>query len=128
MHYPQVAATLPGADEFEGLESRNGELLACLVRYFQQTPEASLGTLVVDWLEDPRLQELFLRLNEIAFESDLIKSPEKIQDNLQGAIQRLLREHRPENELDALLQKNRQSPLNREEKQRLNELLSRRHH
>ncbi|NVK42608.1 MAG: DNA primase [Oceanospirillaceae bacterium] len=126
LHFPRDAASLPRADEFEGLpDQHQSRLLARLVRYFQETPDSSLGTLVVDWLDDVQLQELFLVLNEIAYESDL-ESPEELRKNFHGAIQRLLHEHRPEHELKSLRSKSLQT-MTADEKQRLIELSRYRH-
>jgi len=91
------------------------------VDYLQKTPHASLGTLVIDWQDDPQRSAWLMLLNEIAHNTPLADGAEQeLQDN----IAKLIRERRPEIELDALLKKNRQSPLTQHEKQRLTALLA----
>ncbi|GGO85223.1 DNA primase [Marinobacterium nitratireducens] len=125
LHFPQLADRLPAASDLKGLKEPNSDVLIALIDYLQQTPGASLGTLVVDWQDEPQHAAWLMLLNEIAHNSPLHQDPEQeLKDN----INRLIQVHRPEGELDALLRKNRQSPLTRDEKQRLNELLARRQH
>ncbi len=121
LHFPQLAARIPQASELQGMAESNGEVLIALVDYLQKTPNSSLGTLVIDWQDDPQRSAWLMLLNEIAHNTPLHEGAEReLQDN----IKRLLRERRPEIELDALLKKNRQSPLTQDEKQRLTALLA----
>ncbi|WP_020681707.1 DNA primase [Marinobacterium rhizophilum] len=121
LHFPQLAASIAPASELQGMAERNADMLIALVDYLQTTPNASLGTLVIDWQEDPQRSAWLMMLNEIAHNTPLTDGAER---ELQDAIKRLLRERRPEMELDALLKKNRQSPLTQDEKQRLTQLLA----
>ncbi|MCP8689145.1 DNA primase [Marinobacterium sedimentorum] len=121
LHFPRLAASIPAASELQGMAERNADMLIALVDYLQTTPNSSLGTLVVDWQEDPQRSAWLMLLNEIAHNTPLADGAER---ELQDAVSRLLRERRPEMELDALLKKNRQSPLTQAEKQRLTALLA----
>ncbi|UTW14244.1 DNA primase [Marinobacterium rhizophilum] len=124
LHFPELATSLPPASELQGTAERNADMLIALLGYLQSTAGASLGTLVIDWQEDPQRAAWLMMLNEIAHNTPLQQGAER---ELQDTIARLLRERRPEMELDALLKKNRQSPLTQDEKQRLNALLTSRH-
>jgi DNA primase len=121
LHFPQLASRIPAASELQGMAESNSDVLAALVDYLQKTPHASLGTLVIDWQDDPQRSAWLMLLNEIAHNTPLADGAEQeLQDN----IAKLIRERRPEIELDALLKKNRQSPLTQHEKQRLTALLA----
>ena len=124
LHRPELAAGQPQADLLHGLNEPNIELLIELLRYLQQTPDASLGTLVVDWQHDPQRQPLLMLLNEISHQDPVLGDIDASQ-LLSETMQRLIGRHF-EARIDALLKKSRQTPLTTEEKQQLQSLLTNR--
>lgn len=121
LHHPELATSQPEASLLKGLQEPNIELLVELLSYLQQTPDASLGTLVVDWQHDPRRQPMLMLLNEIAHLDPVLGDIDAGQ-LLGETMQRLIGRHF-EARIDALLKKSRQTPLTVEEKQQLQSLL-----
>lgn len=124
LHHPQLAAEQPEARLLQGLRESNIELLIELLDYLQQTADASLGTLVVDWQQDPRRQPLLMLLNEITH-LDPVVSNTNASQLLNDTMQRLIARH-SEARIDELLKKSRQTPLSKDEKQQLQSLLLKR--
>lgn len=124
LHRPELAANQPEANVLNGLREPNIELLIELLRYLQETPGASLGTLVVDWQQDPQRQPHLMLLNEIAHLDPVLGDIDAGQ-LLSETMQRLIARH-SEARIDELLKKSRQTPLTDDEKQQLQTLLTRR--
>jgi DNA primase len=124
LHRPELAASQPEANVLNGLREPNIELLIELLRYLQETPGASLGTLVVDWQQDPQRQPHLMLLNEIAHLDPVLGDIDAGQ-LLSETMQRLIARH-SEARIDELLKKSRQTPLTDDEKQQLQTLLTRR--
>ncbi len=121
LHHPELAAGQSEASVLKGLQEPNIELLIELLEYLQQTPGASLGTLVVDWQEDHQRQAYLMLLNEIAHMEPVLGNIDPSQ-LLGETMQRLLGRH-SEARIDELMKKQRQTPLTSEEKQQLQSLL-----
>jgi DNA primase len=99
-------------------------LLKSLLHYFQNTPDASLGTLALDWQHDPDLMPNLLVLNEIS-QLDPVLSNVDAQVLLNDALQRLVA-RKTEKQLRDLTQLSRERPLTSEEKVQLATLLAQR--
>ncbi|MBV1790211.1 DNA primase [Marinobacterium sp. D7] len=121
LHRPELAPTQPEAVLLKGLQEPNIELLTDLLDYLQRTPGASLGTLVVDWQQDPAHQAQLMLLNEIAH-LDPVLGDVDAGKLLGETMQRLLSRH-SEARIDELMKKQRQTPLTAEEKAQLQALL-----
>ncbi|SEG57000.1 DNA primase [Marinobacterium lutimaris] len=121
LHHPELAPGQSEAAVLKGLQEPNVELLIELLEYLQQTPGASLGTLVVDWQENPQRQAYLMLLNEIAHMEPVLGNIDPSQ-LLSETMQRLLGRH-SEARIDELMKKQRQAPLTTEEKQQLQSLL-----
>jgi len=120
LHQPELASTQPEAGVLRGLQEPNIDLLTDLLDYLQRTPNASLGTLVVDWQQDPAHQAQLMLLNEIAH-SDPV--PGDASTFLHDTLQHLIARH-SETRIDELMKKQRQTPLTAEEKAQLQALLT----
>ncbi|GGC06598.1 DNA primase [Marinobacterium zhoushanense] len=121
LHRPELASTQPEATLLKGLREPNIELLTDLLDYLQRTPDASLGTLVVDWQQDSDRQAQLMLLNEIAH-LDPVLGDVDAGKLLGETMQRLLSRH-SEARIDELMKKKQQCPLTTEEMQQLNTLL-----
>ena len=125
LHNPQLAKELPDSSEFIGINENQSGVLVELLHYFQNTPDASLGTLLIDWQMDEMHAADLLVINEISHLEPVLASVDN-SALIKEASQRLL-QRKHEGELDDLLKKSRQSPLTESEKQRLQQLLIMRH-
>lgn len=125
LHQPDLASSQPEATTLKGLQEPNIDLLIELLSYLQQNHAASLGTLVVDWQEDPAKQAHLMLLNEIAHMEPVLGNIDAGQ-LLSETMQRLIGRH-SEARIDELMKKQRQTPLTDEEKQQLQSLLLSRH-
>lgn len=125
LHRPTLAGTAPDAGQFALVDEPNIEVLIHVLEYLQQTPDSSLGTLLVDWQDDPARRADLMLLNEIAH-LDPILGDVDAGALLQDTLKRLLT-RRQEAKLDQLLKKSRQTPLTDEEKRDLQQLLLDRH-
>lgn len=123
LHRPELARVTFSAEELTGLQGQNLELLQQLLRYFQASEEHSLGTLLFDWQQDPLLAPSLLIINEISHLDPLLESVDA-EKLLGDAMNRILTRKR-EADLQRLKQLSRERPLSEEEKQRLQQLLSR---
>jgi len=121
LHRPDLAPGAPAAAEFADISETNIGVLLRLLRYLQQTPEGSLGTLLVDWQDDPEHRADLMLLNEISHLDPVLGDVDAAR-LLQDTLNRLLG-RRHETQLDQLLKKSRQTPLTDEEKRRLQQLL-----
>ncbi|MBP0048840.1 DNA primase [Marinobacterium sp. AK62] len=125
LHRPALASAAPEASQFALVDEPNIEVLIHVLEYLQQTPDSSLGTLLVDWQDDPARRADLMLLNEIAH-LDPILGDVDAGALLQDTLKRLLT-RRQEAKLDQLLKKSRQTPLTDEEKRDLQQLLLDRH-
>jgi len=121
LHRPDLARQAPPAADFTGISETNIEVLIRLLHYFQQDSESSLGTLLVDWQDDPDHRADLMLLNEISH-LEPIQGDVDAARLLADTLDRLLA-RRHETRLDQLLKKSRQSPLTNEEKHELQQLL-----
>ncbi len=124
MHRPDLAAQAVKPEELDGVLLENIGLLKALLHYFQNTPDASLGTLALDWQHDPELMPNLLVLNEIS-QLDPVLSNVDAQVLLNDALQRLVA-RKTEKQLRDLTQLSRERPLTSEEKVLLATLLAQR--
>jgi DNA primase len=124
MHRPDLAAQAVKPEELDGVMLENIGLLKSLLHYFQNTPDASLGTLALDWQHDPDLMPNLLVLNEIS-QLDPVLSNVDAQVLLNDALQRLVG-RKTEKQLRDLTQLSRERPLTSEEKIKLATLLAQR--
>ena len=125
LHHPSLATTAPPASQFNLVDEPNIEVLVHLLEYLQQTPDCSLGTLLVDWQDDPARRADLMLLNEISHLDPVlgdVDASHLLQETLNGILAR-----RQDAQLDQLLKKSRQTPLTDEEKRDLQQLLLKRH-
>lgn len=123
LHRPDLAHQVVKATELEGLYVENISLLRQLLSYLQTTPDASLGTLLLDWQRDPEMAPNLLMLNEIS-QVDPVLNNVDAKVLLDDAMSRLL-SRKYEHELAELTRLSRERPLTQEEKQQLAQLLVR---
>ena len=123
LHRPDLAHQVVQATELEGLYVENISLLRQLLSYLQTTPDASLGTLLLDWQRDPEMAPNLLMLNEIS-QVDPVLDNVDAKVLLDDAMGRLL-SRKYEHELAELTRLSRERPLTNEEKQQLAQLLAR---
>lgn len=123
LHRPELARSTFSADELDGLRGQNLDLLQQLLRYFQASEEHSLGTLLFDWQQDLQLAPGLLLINEISHLDPLLENVDA-EKLLSDAMNRILTRKR-EADLQQLKQLSRERPLSDDEKQRLQQLLSR---
>jgi DNA primase len=123
LHRPDLAHQVVSASELEGLYVENISLLQQLLNYLQTTPDASLGTLLLDWQRDPEMAPNLLMLNEIS-QVDPVLDNVDAKVLLDDAMSRLL-SRKYEHELAELTRLSRERPLTNEEKQQLAQLLVR---
>jgi len=65
LHYPQLANEFSLPLGLEKTDEPGIKVLLQLVNYYQQSPQATLGQLAVDWREDPELSTTIMQLYEI---------------------------------------------------------------
>lgn len=124
LHRPDLAKTTPAAADFANIGELNIDVLIHLLHYLQQEPDGSLGTLLVDWQDDPEHRADLMLLNEISH-LDPVLGDVDASLLLQDTLNRLLG-RRHETLLDQLLKKSRQTPLTSDEKRELQQLLQNR--
>ncbi|MET4000816.1 DNA primase [Marinobacterium sp. MBR-109] len=121
LHRPDLARSTPPAADFASISETNIGVLIRLLHYLQQEPEGSLGTLLVDWQDDPDHRADLMLLNEISH-LDPVMGDVDATRLLEDTLNRLLG-RRHETLLDQLLKKSRQAPLTDDEKRELQLLL-----
>lgn len=121
LHRPDLARSTAPAADFVSISETNIGVLIRLLRYLQQEPEGSLGTLLVDWQDDPDHRADLMLLNEISH-LDPVMGDVDAARLLEDTLNRLLG-RRHETLLDQLLKKSRQAPLTDDEKRELQQLL-----
>jgi DNA primase len=121
LHRPDLARSTPPAADFASISETNIGVLIRLLHYLQQEPEGSLGTLLVDWQDDPDHRADLMLLNEISH-LDPVMGDVDATRLLEDTLNRLLG-RRHETLLDQLLKKSRQAPLTDDEKRELQQLL-----
>ena len=123
LHRPDLAVTVMPAEDLNGIAVENIALLQQLLSYLQMTPDASLGTLLLDWQRDPHLAPNLLLLNEIS-QVDPVLDNVDAKVLLDDALSRLL-DRKSEYGLKELTQLSKERPLSDEEKAQLAKLLVR---
>lgn len=123
LHRPDLASSVISAEELNGIAVDNIALLQQLLAYFQNTPDASLGTLLLDWQRDPQRAPYLLLLNEIS-QVDPVLDNVDAKVLLDDALTRLT-DRKSEYGLRELIQLSRERPLNDDEKAQLAQLLVR---
>jgi DNA primase len=121
LHRPDLAHSTAPAADFVSISETNIGVLIRLLHYLQQEPEGSLGTLLVDWQDDPDHRADLMLLNEISH-LDPVMGDVDAARLLEDTLNRLLG-RRHETLLDQLLKKSRQAPLTDDEKRELQQLL-----
>jgi DNA primase len=121
LHRPDLARSTAPAADFVSISETNIGVLIRLLNYLQQEPEGSLGTLLVDWQDDPDHRADLMLLNEISH-LDPVMGDVDAARLLEDTLNRLLG-RRHETLLDQLLKKSRQAPLTDDEKRELQQLL-----
>jgi DNA primase len=121
VHHPRSATLLPQADvdALAAIEEPGAEILRSLVADLREHPCASTGQLLERWRERPE-SERFARL---ATAESLIPDEAAALSELRTAIARMLEEGRMRR-IDALLEKDGDLGLDREEKAELQRLMS----
>lgn len=66
LHYPQLAAECNLPNNLNTSQSAGIQLLLRLVKYYQETPNATLGQLAVDWREESNLSDMIIQLYDIS--------------------------------------------------------------
>lgn len=121
LHRPDLARSTPPAADFASINETNIGVLIRLLHYLQQEPAGSLGTLLVDWQDDPDHRADLMLLNEISHLDPVLGDVDAVR-LLEDTLNRLLG-RRHETLLDQLLKKSRQAPLTDDEKRELQQLL-----
>ena len=121
LHAPHLAS---GCDLSFLSEARDqtDKLLYKLVEYLRDTPDATLGTLFVDWESDPELARYLNALNEISH-LEPVQDIESAQNVLSDSLQRL-QEHSIDQQISELTSRQQ---LSADDKRRLNQLLLQQH-
>jgi len=121
VHHPRSATLLPQADvdALAAIEEPGADILRSLVADLREHPCASTGQLLERWRERPE-SERFARL---ATAESLIPDEAAALSELRTAIARMLEEGRMRR-IDALLEKDGNLGLDREEKAELQRLMS----
>lgn len=91
LHHPELVKNIntPLSDINE-LPLSDIDLLTQLIHYFQNTPSAALGVLLIDWNDDPTLRAHLLKLSEISrLDPVLNGNPQQL---FQDAWQKLMME------------------------------------
>ena len=121
LHFPTLARLCELPAKLDQLPEPNIPLLCALVDYLKSHPRATLGTLYVDWQEDPTLSGYLMTLNGITY-ADPVNDIQQAEQILQDALPKL--ERRIDDlRLDELKRKISRSD---EEKSELNQLLMKR--
>ena len=121
LHRPELARLTFKAEELEGVQGPNLDLLRDLLEYFQEDEERSFGTLMFDWEQDATKAPGLLVLNEISHLDPLLESVDA-EKLLSDAMSRIM-ERKLKAELEQLKTWSRERPLTDAEKQRLQALL-----
>jgi DNA primase len=121
LHRPELARLTFKAEELEGVQGPNLDLLRDLLEYFQEDEERSFGTLMFDWEQDATKAPGLLVLNEISHLDPLLESVDA-EKLLSDAMSRIM-ERKLKAELEQLKTWSRERPLTDAEKQRLQTLL-----
>jgi len=108
LHYPQLAAEYDFPEALKQAKERDTEILSQLIEYYKLYPKASLGELVVDWREDPKLSQTIVELYEISTSLE-INSEEIARTYLNDALHGLNRQAL-ELEISALQNKHSLTP------------------
>ena len=121
VHHPRIATLMPQADvdALAAIEEPGADILRSLAADLREHPCASTGQLLERWRERPE-SERFARL---ATAESLIPDETAALNELRTAIARMLEEGRMRR-IDALLEKDGNLGLDREEKAELQRLMS----
>ncbi|WP_027857793.1 DNA primase [Marinobacterium jannaschii] len=121
LHFPALAKSCPLPAELPLLPEPNISLLIELSEYLCEDPQATLGTLGVDWQDGGQRSQYLQKLNEITW-TDPVDSEEQARQILADAL-KVLEQRIDEQRLEAL---KRKPALTQSEKQLLNTLLLKR--
>ncbi|WP_432472091.1 DNA primase [Amphritea sp. HPY] len=122
LHIPALASRCTDLEFLQQSDNSSDQLLCKLTTYLTHTPNATLGTLYVDWESDPENRLLINQLNEISHLEPIVNES-NAQQVLNDALNRL-RERAIDNKILAL--KNR-GQLSSDEKKQLSTLLIQQH-
>lgn len=122
LHFPTLARLCELPIKLDQLPEQNIPLLCALINYLKSHPRATLGTLYVDWQEDPTLSSYLMTLNGITY-SDPVSDIQKAEQILLDALPKL------ESRIDDLRLNELSKKMSRsdEEKSELNQLLLKQH-
>lgn len=124
LHHPELVSKVESSEPLRVLNHTHIDTLIALIDYLKATPEASLGSLLIDWSDDPALSPLLLQLSEISrLDPILSEDANRLFDD---AWERLQRDASIQS--IAALQKKPFSTLSDAEKQQLRELSKLRTH
>jgi len=121
LHFPALARSCPLPEQLILLPEANIDLLIELSDYLCEEPQATLGTLGVDWQDGSRRSQYLQKLNQITW-TDPVESEEQARQILADALS-LLEQRIDEQRLEEL---KRKPALTQDEKQLLNSLLMKR--
>ena len=121
LHHPELAQKAPNFIDLAELSDPQADLLCKLLTHLQHHPNQSIGTLIIDWNDDPELRTHLLQLSEISRLDPVLNGDanQLFDEAWQRLTQRL-----QENQLSRL-QKKPLSALTNDEKKLLSELLTR---
>lgn len=122
LHLPALAKLCTDIDFLQHSDDPSDKLLFKLAEYLTQTPNATLGTLFVDWQGDNENNLLLNRLNEIAHLEPLVN-----QDNAQQVLNDALKRLRERVIDNKILELKNRSQLSLDEKKELSALLIQQH-
>ncbi|MBE9396436.1 DNA primase [Pontibacterium sp. N1Y112] len=122
LHFPTLARLCELPVKLDQLPENNIPLLCALIDYLKSHPRATLGTLYVDWQEDPVLSGYLMTLNGITY-ADPVNDIQKAEQILRDALPKL------ESRIDDLRLNELSKKISRseEEKNELNQLLLKQH-
>jgi len=121
LHHPELAQKAPNFIDLAELSDPQADLLCKLLTHLQHHPNQSIGTLIIDWNDDPELRTHLLQLSEISRLDPVLNGDanQLFDEAWQRLTQRL-----QESQLSRL-QKKPLSALTNDEKKLLSELLTR---
>ena len=66
LHDPKLINNAELITDIEKIEDDNADILALLVRYWKEYPDASLGQMLIDWQDEPEYASKLLVISEIS--------------------------------------------------------------
>jgi DNA primase len=66
LHDPKLISNVESLTDIEHLEEDNADILALLIGYWEQYPDAGLGQMLVDWQDEPKYASKLLVISEIS--------------------------------------------------------------